>query len=462
MLKPGAVHERVGAHLLFQAEAQLDGRLHGSDLRHRDGAGEVRGRDSIRREALAESRLARLDEFFHPRQSPLRLLVQRSKLRHVGQRGGISPHDAHLRVAVSFRVREELLRERQRRLRHRDATGEEPLADHVHRANPLRLGHVLVPHHLPVPIEQSIAPHPEFIEAYPGVIEVDPRGLLTHVAGDDAGDESTCLGAANVDEKRVRSSIDSPDAKARDAHRLLRGESLGDPVLVRAVGGGVNDEGLKLRVPLGEGVDDEAGVDPGESLGEAEAAELARALDGVELGELLGSAEGDHGAGEEVELHGETDPETRAVVGGVLRQQAMGEEELARVVADVGELEGGAGDQRAEERRRVGVGDPVRTKIRDLGGERPRPGTRLVRGRRGRAVRGRAVRPRRRHHLAGVRVSTDHRRTGNNAKKDGPPDRARSDAPSRPNLDPTASVRSRRDPRSRRTLARRPERRRWV
>ena len=63
-------------------------------------------------------------------------------------------------------------------------------------------------------------------------------------------------------------------------------------------------------------------------------------------------------------------------------------------------------NQRAEERRRVGVGDPVRTKTRDLGGERPRPRTLLVSGRRGRGVRGRTVRPRRGHHLAGVRVST--------------------------------------------------------
>ena len=52
------------------------------------------------------------------------------------------------------------------------------------------------------------------------------------------------------------------------------------------------------------------------------------ALDGVELGELLGSAEGDHGAGEEIELHGETDPETRAVLGSVLRQQRWARKNL--------------------------------------------------------------------------------------------------------------------------------------
>ena len=143
----------------------------------------------------------------------------------------------------------------------------------------------------------------------------------------------------------------------------------------------------------------------------------------------------------------------------------MGEEELARVVANVGELEGGVSNQRAEERRRVGVGDPVRTKTRDLGGERPRPRTLLVSGRRGRGVRGRTVRPRR-EPSSRRRACLDDDRWDeyNNAKKDAAEPRALRvrvlDAPSLPNLDPIASVRSR-GTLGRRTLARPPERRRW-
>jgi hypothetical protein len=64
-------------------------------------------------------------------------------------------------------------------------------------------------------------------------------------------------------------------------------------------------------------------------------ASLPFPLNDVQGFELRGAAEGDDRPREEVELHRESDPKTRAVLRRVLGEEPVREEETPRVVSDV-------------------------------------------------------------------------------------------------------------------------------
>ena len=87
---------------------------------------------------------------------------------------------------------------------------------------------------------------------------------------------------------------------------------------------------------LTSGLHDQAGQDASLLLGEEEAAEFPLSLDVVQHLHLVGAGEADHGAREKIELHSEADAETTEADG---REQAVGQEELLRVLAHVSELE---------------------------------------------------------------------------------------------------------------------------
>ena len=178
---------------------------------------------------------------------------------------------------------------------------------------------------------------------------------------------------SHVDEKTVRTQPLLPHAQVRDAHGFVRRQALRDPVLHRALVGRVDDKRLRRRIPRRGGVDDEPRVDPRQALGEAEASELTLSLDLLELGQLFGPAQGHHGPGEQIELHGESDPEPRTVRWGVRREQPMGGEELGRVVPHVRETQGRLANQRAEEVRALAVADALGAQPGEFRGEGPAP-----------------------------------------------------------------------------------------
>ena len=102
---------------------------------------------------------------------------------------------------------------------------------------------------------------------------------------------------------RVRVHQESVWAHVLAAHcercehdRLVGREALRDPVLGGTLVGRVQHKLLRRRIVGRLRLDDQARLHPGEPLGQSEAAELPRLLDGVERGDLLGPAHREHGA----------------------------------------------------------------------------------------------------------------------------------------------------------------------
>mmetsp|Transcript_5949 Transcript_5949/g.24117 ORF Transcript_5949/g.24117 Transcript_5949/m.24117 type:complete len:459 (+) Transcript_5949:513-1889(+) len=381
VLEARARHERVRAHLLLQPVAQLHARLHRADLCHRDGARRGEFWHLVGDERGAQPRLAFVHEGFHSREAFFGFVVQRPELRDVAQRRGGASHGAHLRVAVFLRVREQRAREDERRLRHGDAAGEESLADHLHRL--LRGAEVRARRRVDaaVSVQQTRVGNAEVAEPHPRVVKVQPGGLQAHVPDRHAssqGRTSFFIRATRVSkphEEPVR-----PDAFAvgsrqvGDHHRPLRGQTLRDPVLARALVFRVEDERFCVRIVRRGRVHDEPGVDPRQTLGEAKAPELAGGLDGIQKPQVFGAPERDHRPGEKVELHGEPDPEPGAVRGGVRGQKPVRQEEPAGIVADVGEPKRRAPNDLPKEIRGLRVRHASRAETRDLAREPARPG----------------------------------------------------------------------------------------
>mmetsp|Transcript_44826 Transcript_44826/g.116040 ORF Transcript_44826/g.116040 Transcript_44826/m.116040 type:complete len:256 (-) Transcript_44826:195-962(-) len=245
---------------------------------------------------------------------------------------------APLVVSVAARSRVERAREDQRRGRDDCPARVQPLADHVHVGHALLSLHVLGTVDVGVAVEQRGLGQPHLRERDPGVVEIIADCLVAHVLRRDTRHERAVL-LPEVHKEGVGPVRFALHQEVRNHHGQVRGEPLGDPVLLGPIVGAVEEELLPPLVIDGRRVHHEAAVHACEALRQAEAAELALLLELVEERHLLRVAQGDDRASEEVELHREADAKARAYLGSKLGEQAMGHEEAFWLIAKVRELQ---------------------------------------------------------------------------------------------------------------------------
>mmetsp|Transcript_92536 Transcript_92536/g.261955 ORF Transcript_92536/g.261955 Transcript_92536/m.261955 type:complete len:204 (+) Transcript_92536:709-1320(+) len=184
---------------------------------------------------------------------------------------------------------------------------------HIQRSDACHFLHKLPIHDIGVSVEQRRLGQDDMVEVHPDIVQVVPSDLLT-----GRGSEANCQTwdqfpiFAQFHEERVgpvRLAAD-PEVRGDDAQLGLVGR--GDPVLRGTLVGGVQDEGPARRVPVADGVYDEARVDTGEPFCERKAAQLAFLLVSVEQRDLLRTADGGNVDAKEVVVRGEAEEKTIA------------------------------------------------------------------------------------------------------------------------------------------------------